>query len=214
MFQEINRRDFLFVTVIGGLVGLLIQPVLSNVVINLTLPLRVAIFAGLLVFAPIALFVAHLIGRKIPVLYQFAKFSAVGTLNAFVDFGILNIEILATNIVAGPWYSVMKGVSFLAATTNSFFWNKHWTFHAENRATTGEVVKFYTIAIVGGVLNIGIASLVVNGIGAPAGMNPKLWANIGALAGIFATLLWNFLGYKFLVFKKAPSVTPPVNPTP
>jgi putative flippase GtrA len=197
-----NKKDFELVTLIGALVGLLVQPMIQNLVSSPTTIIRFGAFFGFLVLAPLALFVAYLIGKIIPVIYQFAKFAAVGTLNSFVDFGVLNLLIFLTQIASGWGYTIFKTISFLSATTNSYFWNRSWTFESKEKPQIGEAAKFYIIAIIGGFLNITIASYVVNGISRPEFITPNLWANIGALCGIFSALLWNFLGYKFIVFKK------------
>jgi putative flippase GtrA len=197
-----NKKDLLLVTVIGAAVGILSQPIIANLVVSPTIAVRLGVFCGFLILAPAALLIAHIVGKIVPVIYQFAKFAAVGALNSFIDVGVLNLLIFFTGIASGIGFSVFKAISFLSATTNSYFWNKYWTFSASNRSTTGEVTKFYTIAIVGGLLNIGVASFVVNAINRPEAISPNLWANVGALAGIACSFLWNFLGYKFLVFKK------------
>jgi putative flippase GtrA len=197
-----DRKDLLLVTIIGAAVGLLSQPIVANIFASPSATVRIGIFTGFLVLAPVALGIAYLIGKVIPVIYQFAKFAATGTLNSFIDGGVLNLLIFLTGIAAGIGYSVFKTISFICATTNSYLWNKYWTFGSFGRVTSGEVAKFYTIAVMGGILNIGVASLVVNAIGRPQPISPNLWANIGALAGIGCSFLWNFLGYKFLVFKR------------
>ena len=197
-----RRRDLFLVTIIGAAVGLLSQPIVANLLDAPSAAARIGFFLTFTVVAPAALAVASLIARFVPVVYQFAKFAAVGTLNSFVDAGVLNLAIYITGISAGWLYSLFNLVSFLAATTNSFFWNKFWTFEAKESIKTGETTKFYLIAAVGGLLNVGIASLVVNGFMRPEGISPKLWANIGKLCGIGAAFLWDFLGYKFIVFKK------------
>ncbi|MGC8776255.1 MAG: GtrA family protein [Minisyncoccia bacterium] len=197
-----DKKDLKLVTIIGALVGILVQPMIQNLVQAPSLALRIGAFFGFLILAPLALFIAYLIGKYIPVIYQFAKFAAVGTLNSFVDFGILNLLIFLSEIAAGWWYTVFKAISFLGGTTNSYFWNRSWTFSADSGPKVGEAAKFYTIAIIGGFVNISVASFVVNGITRPGFISPNLWANIGALCGIFSALLWNFLGYKFIVFKK------------
>jgi hypothetical protein len=33
-------------------------------------------------------------------------------------------------------------------------------------------------------------------------MTPARWANIGLAMGTLLALVWNFIGYKFIVFKK------------
>lgn len=204
-----NKKDLKLVTIIGILVGILVQPMIQNLIKEIqtlikepTLTFRIGVFIGFSILAPLALSIAYLLSKKIPILYQFAKFAAVGTLNSFVDFGILNLLIFLTNINAGLGFVLFKTISFLGGTTNSYFWNRYWTFESKDKPKINEATKFYLIAIIGGFLNISVASFVVDSIPKPDAISGNLWANIGALCGIFSTLLWNFIGYKFLVFKK------------
>ena len=200
-----QKRDLWFVVLLGAAVGLLIQPILITLSpVQLSLTVRVAVFFGLFVLAPIALVAAHFLSRLWAPLYQFAKFAAVGVLNTFIDFGILNLLIAFTDIQSGIGFSAFKGISFLGGTTNSFFWNKFWTFDSKEKTTVNQTAKFYAIAVAGWVLNVGAASFVVNGISRPEVISPNLWANVGALVGVGASLLWNFFGYKYFVFKKEP----------
>ena len=144
----------------------------------------------------------YLLGKRLPVLYQFGKFASVGVLNTFVDVGVLNLEI-ATMGTPGAWaYRIFKAISFLAATTNSFFWNKFWTFGSQEPANASQTMKFYLVAIGGFLINVGVASYIFSGIARPLSVSPNLWANIGAIAGVASAFLWDFLGYKYLVFKK------------
>ena len=51
-------------------------------------------------------------------------------------------------------------------------------------------------------LNVGLASFVFSNVVRPASVTPNLWANVGALVGVGAAFIWDFLGYKYFVFKK------------
>ncbi len=201
-----KRRDLFAITIIGAAVGLLSQPILVTMAdslgINLTLLVRLGVFVAFTVLAPLALFILSFAGKFVPVLYQFGKFAAVGVLNTFVDVGVLNLEILAFGTPEAWPYRIMKGVSFLAATTNSFLWNKFWTFDSRGPANSRETIKFYAVAVGGFLINVGIASYVFSGIARPESITPNLWANIGAMAGVASAFIWDFLGYKYLVFRK------------
>jgi putative flippase GtrA len=197
-----NKKDLLLVTIIGGAVGILVQPMIQNLVTSPTFFIRVGAFLGFLILAPLALTIAYFLSKILPVLYQFAKFGAVGVLNSFIDFGILNLLIFLFSIGSGLWFSIFKAISFLCATTNSYFWNKYWTFESSNKPKVSEAAKFYTIAIIGGFLNVSVASLIFSGINRPEYIPVNLWANVAALGGILSAFIWNFLGYKFVVFKK------------
>jgi len=203
-----KQNDLYAVTAIGAAVGLLVQPILANlgsfaVLANPTLALRLEIFIFFTICAPFALWVLFLLGKLIPVLYQFGKFAAVGVLNTFIDLGVLNLIIFATGIAGGIGYTVFKAISFLCATTNSFFWNKYWTFDVKGVVTGKETGSFFLFAAIGWVINVGVATLIVNGIARPASFDPRVWANIGGLCGVVGSFLWDFLSYKFFVFKKS-----------
>lgn len=167
------------------------------------------IHLGLLlaVIVPIAaatcLYITSLIGKKVPVIFQAGKFVTVGISNTLIDWGVLNLQILLTGITAGLFYPVFKGVSFLIAIINSFLWNKFWTFKKGETEKTGtEFLQFLIVSGIGLGINVGIASLAVNVIGPQGGISPKIWATVGALIATMFSMVWNFLGYKFIVFKK------------
>ena len=129
---------------------------------------------------------------------QAVKFVIVGILNTAVDFAVLNLLMLATGIVAGLGFSLFKALSFLVAVINSYFWNKHWTFQSEREV----FLQFLAVSAIGFFLNVGTASFLVNSVGPQFGLTEQLWANAGAAAGTLVVMTWNFLGYKFVVFKK------------
>ncbi|HEX4103928.1 MAG TPA: GtrA family protein [Candidatus Paceibacterota bacterium] len=201
-----SAKDFGIVTIIGALVGLLIQPVLANTSLEsrLTWGIRIAIFLALAVLAPLALLVARWLDKFWKGVYQFAQFAAVGTLNSFIDVGVLNLEtfLYGSSPLSNGLFAAFKAVSFLCSTTNSFFWNKHWTFAEAKKTKTAKTLEFYGIALIGWGLNVGAATL-VKAFG-PTGSESltKLWINIvSPVAGIAVSFAWNFIGYKYFVFK-------------
>jgi putative flippase GtrA len=147
------------------------------------------------------MWVASVIGRKLAILLQAARFFLVGTLNTFLDLVVLNILIWISGIATGVLYSVFKAISFLGATTNSYFWNKYWTFGKRETPTTKEFLKFLVVTTVGLLINVGIASLLVNVMGAQFGLSDKIWATFSAIVAAFGAFVWNFLASKFIVFK-------------
>jgi len=165
--------------------------------ILITLPISLPLLA--LAF----ILIVSLFKEKLLTIYQLAKFMLVGTLNTFIDLGILNLLMLLSGITAGWYYSLFKAISFSSATTNSYFWNKFWTFKKrETKVGAGEYSQFYLITGIGFLINVGIASLVVNLIGPQFGFSKTIWANVGAIIAVLCAFMWNFLGYKFIVFKK------------
>lgn len=196
-------RDYRFVLVIGFLVGWLVLIPAVNVGYPVTVPLAAASVIGFTLFAPFALFILKQLGRVWPVFEQFGKFAAVGTLNTLLDLGALNALIFITGLARGAPFVGFKAVSFLVASTNSYFWNKFWTFESKAPIALGEYTRFLLFTLVGTFLNVGVASLIVNVLGAPAGVGEKLWANAGALIAVFTSFLWNFLAYRKIVFKPA-----------
>ncbi len=197
-----TKKDLTASLVIGAAVGLLIQPILANTItsVHLTLVMRAGVFMFFTLFAPFALWLCAMIAKVWKAFYQFGQFAAVGTLNSFIDVGVFNLEtfFFGGPVISTALFAVFKAISFLFATTNSFFWNRNWTFGSKDKVNVGEVTGFYTIAIIGWAANVAVATLVK-----AIGPETKIWVDIVApLAGILVTFIWNFLGYKYFVFKK------------
>jgi len=196
-----KKVDTIISTIIGFLIGAFFFIGLKN--IGKSFPYS---WLLLIVFPPLALlgmFLASFIGKKLLIIYQAAKWVLVGALNTFIDLGVLNGLIWISGIATGLLYSVFKGGSFLLATLNSYFWNKHWTFaKRETVFSSREFSKFLLVTTIGLFINVGIASFVVNIIGPQYGIGEKMWANVGAFIAVLIAWVWNFLISKFIVFKK------------
>ena len=144
-------------------------------------------------------FAAKIVGRS---LYQFGKFFLVGGFNFLLDAAILNFFLVATKLTAGLPQTGFKGASFVFGIVSSYMLNKHWTFSAgssENKSK--EIYQFVLVSGVGFVLNVGLDYFFVNMVGSFWNMKPIIWAQFSAVMAAAIAMFWNFLGYKFIVFK-------------
>lgn len=189
--------------VIGSIIIGFAAAALSLIVIyNLVLPIPSWIpFVIFPVMTIAGIFVARLLGKKIPIMYKFVKFGEAGGLNWLVDFGVLNLLILVTGISSGLYYSLFKGASFIVSTINSYGWNKLWVFESRSKDSTGEATKFLISTLLGLGVNVGIASLIVFFGPKMFELDAKVWANLAAATGSLMAMAWNFLMYRFWVFK-------------
>ncbi|MBI2452852.1 MAG: GtrA family protein [Parcubacteria group bacterium] len=196
----IGKKDVLLASLVGFLVAIFFLSVAANLGIDVWfLPVVLLMFP---VLSVLGIIIAAKIAGTIPTLLQAAKFLLIGALNTFIDIGVLNFLIAFTGAASGLSYSVFKGLSFLTAVVNSYAWNKYWTFSAKNISKNAwkEFVQFFVVSAFGFAINVGTASIVVNAIGPRFGFSQELWANVGAIIAAFNSFVWNFLGYKLIVF--------------
>jgi putative flippase GtrA len=208
MVNVFRKSDILSSIILGEMVAVFLILISKNLerdvpVFDILVRSKWLIFIVVPALATIGVYGTFYAGRRRPVVFQFGKFITIGLSNTAIDFGILNLLIFLTNIERGYLYSIFKAISFMVAVTNSYLWNKFWTFKThENKETRKEFFQFVAISGVGFGINVVVASFVVNVIGPVGEISPRLWANIGAFAAIVISVFWNFLGYKFIVFKK------------
>ena len=208
MVSVFRKSDILSSVILGEIVAIFLILISKNLerdipILDVLIRSKWLIFFVVPTLATLGVYGTFRVGRRRPFLFQFGKFITIGLSNTAIDFGILNLLIFLTEVERGSLYSLFKAFSFLVAVTNSYFWNKFWTFESSNTKKTGkEFFQFVTISGIGFGINVIAASLVVNVIGPVGEISPRLWANIGAFAAIVITVFWNFLGYKFIVFKK------------
>lgn len=214
--QIATKKDYLWGTLAGLLIGILFLPILKAAKPSLFDKLAIAVIPFFLLATPVGLVVASWISKKIAVVWQIAKFALIGVLNTLVDLGVLSLLIFifrsylhidSRDILIGAlgitFYSLYKSISFISANVNSYFWNKYWTFgQGAEKKSSIEFAQFFVVSVVGFIVNVAFASYVFKSIAPVAGLNPDQWGLIGAAVGSIAGLTWNFVGYKFIVFKK------------
>lgn len=134
-------------------------------------------------------------------MYILFKFFCVGVFNTTLDFLVLNlcIVLFGTNTIQSL-FVIFKSFSFFVAVSSSYILNKWWVFQHGGKGGLKEPALFFVISAVGFFINVSISFLVFK-LSANQ-LSLHLAANIGALAGTCVVLVWNFIGYRFIVFKK------------
>jgi|SRR3990167_6196015 len=194
------KRDLFLALAAAFLVGLFAIPTLLNTGAYSKIPLPLLqLFLGLPILVTFGMLVAYLIGGKIALLWQVAKFSLVGVLNTAIDFGILNFLSAIFSVTKGFGIVPVNAASVAIAVVNSFYWNKEWVF-----ATKREVnfVTFTAVTLIGLSINTGIVYFLTTFVSPILMTSEALWANLAKVLATSLSLVWNFLGYKLIVFRR------------
>jgi len=149
---------------------------------------------------------------------QVGKFVGVGISNTIIDFVVLNVLMMlglrAVLTIAQHQFLIANIISVSCAMINSFIWNKRWTFGSKEKAILIQIIKFLIITLIA---NYFIQQIIFSQLYfrfAPLEKFAEIFTRIIPktkdffsmnIAKAFAVLgagVWNFLGYKFFVFKK------------
>jgi len=150
----------------------------------------------------ICLEIANQIGKKLPFIHQAAKFFLVGAFSAVVDIKTYQISaLLLAFITEGSIIS--KSISFLIATVVKYGGNKIWVFEKNGKdGIKREVIQFFIITLIGMIIDVATFYYFTKVMGPQFSMQTKIWEELSIIFAALAAAIWNFLGYKFLVFKK------------
>jgi len=119
---------------------------------------------------------------------QFVRFGVVGASGYVVNLALFALAIHAL----GVDYRIAAIGTFLVATANNFWWNRHWTFGAHDGHAGFQAARFLVVSVTAFVLSYALLLLLVEGAGLP-----KVPAQ--ALAIVLATP-FSFLGQKLWSF--------------
>jgi putative flippase GtrA len=142
---------------------------------------------------------------------QVVRFAIVGVSNFLVDFIIYNLLILFITNLSVTWAGIISGT---AAMINSFIFNKNFTFRAK-KLSTFKLVMFFVLTA-GGLYVIRpvviqfftqtwlwpsqIAYKVTTFLRLPLTQDFDR-NNLALLAAIAVVLIYNYLVYKFYIFR-------------
>jgi putative flippase GtrA len=134
-------------------------------------------------------------------LRRIAKFAVVGASGFVVDFAVLDALIL----LAG-WQPVWANTcSFSLAVTNTFIWNRLWTFPESRQRSLGrQLIQFFLVNLVGLGINqltfLGSASLVWGHL------LPLVWStNLAKMTASGVALIWNYSANRLWTWRGIPS---------
>ena len=182
-----KKNDIIFAVICGLSVAWIGADFFKDYTLIIFLTLPVLSVAGLLL--------CDIWGRRVILIRQAGKFVLAG---AFAD--VIDIKVFQFLFLFAPFSLIFKGISFLIATVIKFLFNKHWTFEKPGKDGMGEeAVQFFLVTLVG--LGLDVASFYcfsrIETV-IPTG----LWVELSIIFAAIIAAVWNFLGYKFLVFKK------------
>jgi len=195
--------DGILALLCGAVVGSVISELLQGSRIDLGIHYDVILWLALAVISFISLWLAYLAGRKIPFVFQAAKFFLVGAFATVFDLKLF--EFLAwffgLFLVVNPL--VLKGVSFFISTFLKYWANKYWTFQKHGAEDIYQQITIFFIAdMIGVFINVTAFYYFTNMLGPQFSMPEAAWVKLSVIFAGLVAAGWNFLGYKFLVFKK------------
>jgi len=157
------------------------------------------------ILAMVGIWISYLIGKRFLFVYQLTKFLLIGACFAIFDLIILNILLKYFGISKEETvkYAIFVTTSFIIATMVKYLADKYWAFEQLEKKEMGvEFSKFLVITLVSGGIQVGVASFIFAVLPSLIEMNELVAGNLGKIGGIVIASIWNFLGYKFIVFKK------------
>lgn len=128
-------------------------------------------------------------GRQLKkkLILQTFKFGLVGLLNTLIGYGIYFI------LLRWFHYFIALLIAQVLGVTNSFFWNKHWTFKSKNKYNN-EMLRFVLVYTITFIINAVLLSLMVS----KYHINAKI---AQAIILIFLSLI-SFFGHKYWSFRQ------------
>lgn len=117
------------------------------------------------------------------------KFGVIGGLSFLIDCGLYLVFTRQLHV----FYLTAKVASFSVAATNSFVWNRRWTFRSRSPNRVRQGGQFLLVASTGAALNAGIM-YVLHGV---SGFDDLLALVVAT--GI--VMFWNFLANRHWTFR-------------
>ena len=96
-----------------------------------------------------------------------------------------------------------KIISFLISIIVKYIGNKYWAFGKHGLdGIQAEITRFMFITLVGLAIDVLAFYYFTKTIGPQFGTPLFIWQKLGVIFAAAAAALWNFFGYKFIVFRK------------
>ena len=149
---------------------------------------------------------------------QFIKFGLTGTVGAAVDFGTYNLLTRAVGWltvydIGGIKIIAANLVSVFLAILSNFILNKYWTFRDKSQNVAAQGTSYFVLNFITFALNQLLTSFFIFHV-SQFDIFGSQKDNAAKVAAICLILFINFLGSKFIIFRKRPAIATPSPPLP
>lgn len=137
---------------------------------------------------------------------RFLRFLAVGVVGASVDFGVMNLLTHGLNVAVLP----SGTISFLAAVTSNFLWNRYWTYpDSRSKPIPRQFIEFAIINTMGLIIRVPILAFIDPFLRRffstlawrPLAVSPFVLAdNLSLALAIGIVMFWNFFANRYLTY--------------
>ncbi len=195
--------DIIFALISGRIIGFLLGDFLREWGIDIGVYWTLVIWFLLPLVSLLCLYIAFIVGRRLPFIFQGAKFVLVGAVATVFDLKIFEFLLWIPFTFLSLGTISVKSLSFIISTFLKYWGNKYWAFQKhEKEDLYKEIIQFFLITFIGLIIDVAFFYYFTKITGPQFGLPSAVWVKLSViLAGITAAL-WNFLGYKFFVFKK------------
>lgn len=188
--------DIIFALICGMIVAQITQDFLKGYGIEIGY-YKWLLYFVLSIISLACLWLAYLIGKKLLFIFQVAKYFLVGIFVTIIDLKLFELLVWILNPI------ISKGISFLISTFIKYWGNKHWTFEKpEKDGIQQEIFQFIIVTIIGLGIDVSSFFYFIKIMGPQLSTSEDVWIKLSVIFAALVAALWNFLGYKFLVFKK------------
>ena len=103
-----------------------------------------------------------------------------------------------------PFASIFaKSLSFIISTFLKYWGNKYWAFQKhEKEDMHKEILQFFFITFIGLIIDVLSFYYFSKIFNSQIAIPEAIWLKFSVIFAALVAALWNFLGYKFFVFKK------------
>jgi putative flippase GtrA len=195
--------DIIFALISGYVVGWIARDFLKGYGVDIGFFYNLLLHYLLPLFSLFCLWIAYLIGKKFLFVFQGAKHLLVGAFVTVIDLKLFEFLVWGFSLFFAITPAVLKGVSFLVATSIKYWGNKHWAFEKhEKEDMIREISQFLIVTVVGLGIDVGSFFYFTKIMGPQFATPEPVWVKLSVILAAIVAALWTFAGYKFLVFKK------------
>ncbi len=127
----------------------------------------------------------------------FFKFLFVGGTGMLIDLGLLTFMLYLLGDGKND-YLISQSISFAAAVSWNFIWNRFWTFDARKGSAGGQYIKFSIVALIAFGVRFGLTYVGVDLLG----IDEQPLYQVLTIGVIVIVTVINYIGSKLWAFKK------------